>query len=136
MYLQNNYFTDSMRFIMQKNTFLLSLFIALITVFLFVQPGYSASIKERMAGRIPAITSLKNSGVVGENNKGYLEFRGAKKSQQLVQDENKDRGVVYKAIAKKQGAAANLVGKRRAQMIAQKGKAGQWFQKLVQKITV
>jgi len=67
--------------------------------------------------------------VVGENNKGYLEFRGAKKSQQLVQDENKDRGVVYKAIAKKQGAAANLVGKRRAQMIAQKGKAGQWFQK-------
>ena len=114
---------------MQKNAFLLSLFISLITVFLFVQPGFSASIKERMAERIPAITSLKDSGVVGENNKGYLEFRGAKKSEQLVQDENKDRAVVYAAIAKKQGAAADLVGKRRAKMIAENGKAGQWFQK-------
>ena len=115
---------------MQKNTFLLSLFISLITVLLFVQPGYSASIKERMAGRIPAITSLKDSGVVGENNKGYLEFRAAKKSEKIVQDENKDRGVVYKAIAKKQGVSSDLVGKRRAKMIAQKGKAGQWFQKI------
>lgn len=114
---------------MQKNTFILSLFISLITVLLFVQPGYSASIKERMAGRIPAINSLKGSGVVGENNKGYLEFRAAKKSVKLVQNENKDRGVVYKAIAKKQGASAALVGARRAKMIAQKGKAGQWFQK-------
>jgi uncharacterized protein YdbL (DUF1318 family) len=118
-----------MRFIMQKNTFLLSLFISLITVLLFVQPGYSASIKERMAGRIPAITSLKDSGVVGETNKGYLEFRAAKKSTKLVADENKDRGVVYKAIAKKQGVSADLVGKRRAKMITQKGKSGQWFQK-------
>ena len=114
---------------MQKNTFLLSLFISLITVLLFVQPGYSASIKERMAGRIPAITSLKDSGVVGENNKGYLEFRAAKKSEKLIQDENKDRGIVYKAIAKKQGVSADLVGTRRAKMISQKGKAGQWFQK-------
>ena len=114
---------------MQKNTFLLSLFISFITIFLFVQPGYSASIKERMAERIPAITSLKDSGVLGENNKGYLEFRGAKKSEQLVQDENNDRGVVYNAIAKKQGASADLVGARRAQMIAQNGNAGQWFQK-------
>lgn len=114
---------------MRKNAFLLSLFISLISVLLFIQPGFSASIKERMAERIPAITSLKNSGVIGENNKGYLEFRGAKKSEQLVLDENKDRGVVYAAIAKKQGATADLVGKRRAKMIAQNGNAGQWFQK-------
>jgi uncharacterized protein YdbL (DUF1318 family) len=114
---------------MQKNAFLLSIFISLITVFLFVQAGFSASIKERMAERIPAITSLKDSGVVGENNKGYLEFRGAKESEQLVQDENNDRSVVYEAIAKKQGAAADLVGTRRAKMIAENGKTGQWFQK-------
>ena len=117
-----------MRFIMQKNTFLLSLFISLITVLLFVQPGYSASIKERMAERIPAITSLKDSGVVGENNKGYLEFRAAKKSEALVQDENNDRGLVYNAIAKQQGVSADLVGARRAKMIAQQGNTGQWFQ--------
>ena len=114
---------------MQKHTFLLTLFISFITLLLFAQPGYSASIKERMANRIPAINTLKDSGVVGENNKGYLEFRGAKKSEQLVQDENTDRGVVYNAIAKKQGATAELVGARRAKMIAQNGGAGQWFQK-------
>ena len=114
---------------MRKNCFLLSLLVTLVTVSLFVQPGYSASIKDRMVGRIPAITSLKSAGVVGENNKGYLEFRAAKKNEQLVQDENKDRGIVYSAIAKRQGATSDLVGKRRAKMIAQKGKPGQWFQK-------
>ena len=118
-----------MRLIMHKHTLSFSLLIALFSVVLFVQPAISASIKDRMAGRIPAITQLKNSGVVGENNKGYLEFRSAKQSEKLVADENKDRSVVYKAIAKKQGASADLVGKRRAQMIAQKGKPGQWFQK-------
>ena len=114
---------------MRKNCFLLSLLVTLATVSLFVQPGYSASIKDRMAERIPAINSLKNAGVVGENNRGYLEFRAAKKDEQLVQDENNDRGIVYNAIAKKQGAPADLVGKRRAKMIEQNGKSGQWFQK-------
>lgn len=114
---------------MRKNSFLLPLLFTLVTVFLFVQPGYSASIKERMAARIPAITQLKDSGVVGENNKGYLEYRAAKKNEQLVKDENADRRRVYTAIAKKQGAPVDLVGKRRAAMILQNGKAGQWFQK-------
>lgn len=114
---------------MHKHTLSFSLVIILATVLFFAGPACSASIKDRMAGRIPAITQLKNSGVVGENNKGYLEFRGAKKSETLVADENKDRNIVYKAIAKKQGASADLVGKRRAQMIAQKGQAGQWLQK-------
>ncbi len=82
-----------------------------------------------MAQRLPEITKMKNQGVFGENNKGYLEFREAKKGEALLHAENKDRAVVYKAIAKKQGASADLVGKRRAKMIAQKGKAGQWFQK-------
>lgn len=82
-----------------------------------------------MAERIPAINSLKNAGVVGENNQGYLEFRAAKKSEQLVEDENKDRNTVYSAIAKNQGATAALVGKRRAKMIEEKGQSGQWFQK-------
>jgi uncharacterized protein len=117
------------RLIMHKHTLSVSLLIALFSVFFFVQPGISASIKERMAARIPAINQLKDSGVVGENNKGYLEFRGAKKSEKMVAEENQDRGTVYTAIAKKQGASAELVGKRRATMIAEKGKAGQWFQK-------
>ncbi|MCP4341838.1 MAG: YdbL family protein [Desulfobulbaceae bacterium] len=90
----------------------------------------SAGIKERMAGRIPAINTLKAQGAIGENNKGFLEYRtGSKPQPQLVADENKDRAKVYGAISKQQGASAVLVGERRANMIAQKGKAGQWFQK-------
>lgn len=118
-----------MRLIMRKNFFLLPLLFTLLSCFLFVQAGHSAGIKERMAGRIPAITSLKDSGVVGENNKGFLEFRAARQSEQLISDENKDRATVYSAIAKNQGAPAELVGKRRAKMIEENGTKGQWFQK-------
>lgn len=89
----------------------------------------AASIKERMAKRIPAITSLKDQGIVGENNKGLLEFRSAKKQADLVAAENKDRKAVYKAIGKSQGTSPDHVGKRRAKMIASKGKKGYWYQK-------
>ena len=91
---------------------------------------YSASIKDRMAGRIPAINSLKDQGAIGENNKGFLEYRSATKPQpEVVSGENKDRGTVYKAIGKKQKVSPALVGERRAKMIADKGKAGHWYQK-------
>ena len=114
---------------MRKNTFLLPLLFTLLTFFVFVQASHSAGIKERMAERLPAITALKNSGVVGENNKGFLEFRAAKQSEQLVLDENNDRATVYSAIAKNQGAPTELVGKRRAKMVEENGTKGQWFQK-------
>ena len=83
-----------------------------------------------MAGRIPAINSLKDQGAIGENSKGYLEYRAAKKPQlDLVNGENKDRGTVYAAIGKKQKVSAALVGQRRAKMIVNNGKSGHWFQK-------
>lgn len=88
-----------------------------------------ASIKDRMAARIPVINSLKAAGVVGENNQGLLEFRSGDKSKQdVVNAENSDRKKVYAAIAKKEGVKSALVGQRRAKMIAQKGQKGQWFQ--------
>lgn len=115
---------------MQPSRFSL-VFAAIVCVFLLIAPAsQAASVKERMAARIPAITGLKDKGTIGENNKGYLEFRtGDRGSAKLVADENKDRGAVYAAIAKKQGASPALVGQRRAKMIADKGKKGHWFQK-------
>lgn len=101
---------------------LISLFIA--------STSQAGSIKERMAARIPAINSLMDQGVVGENNKGFLEYRSSARPQQdVVNGENQDRKTVYQAIAKKQGASATLVGQRRAKMIVQKGKKGRWYQK-------
>lgn len=108
-----------------------SLWTSLFLLFLLVLAplAHSASIKERMASRIPAINQLKDSGAIGEDNNGFLAFRGGNKSKaQLISDENKDRKSVYVAIGKKQGASPGLVGQRRAKMIAEKGKKGHWFQ--------
>lgn len=101
-----------------------------LTVLLFtVVNGYSASIKDRMVARQPAINKLKDQGLVGENNKGLLQFRTDKKvKQEIIQNENKDRKTVYGAIARKQGVKPGLVGQRRAKQIAEKGSPGQWFQ--------
>ena len=102
----------------------------LITFFLSGSIAQSASIKERMASIIPAINALKAKGTIGENNKGFLEFRGNNQPQKdVIGAENKDRLQVYKAIGKKQGASSTLVGQRRAKTIAQKSKPGHWYQK-------
>lgn len=91
--------------------------------------GYGASIKDRMVARIPAINALKDKGIVGENNRGFLEYRSNEQLQkQMIQEENQDRGAVYGAIAKKQGVSAELVGQRRAKQIADIGSSGHWFQ--------
>ncbi len=89
----------------------------------------AASVKERMAARLPAITALKEQGLLGENNKGYLSYlKGSKPQQDMVKAENADRKKVYAAISKKQGVSINLVGKRRAKMLFERGKTGHWFQ--------
>lgn len=116
---------------MRKNNILLPYLLICIACSLFITTSaYSSSIKDRMAARIPAINSMKNQGTVGENNKGFLEYRSAAKPQaNVVSGENADRAAVYGAIGKKQKVSATLVGQRRASMIAEKGTPGQWFQK-------
>lgn len=97
-----------------------------------VAAGAFASAKEirdRMIARLPAIKALKAKGIVGENNKGFLEFVGQKKEQpDVVAAENQDRTKVYNAIAKQQGTTAELVGKHRAVQIAAKAQSGDWLQ--------
>jgi uncharacterized protein YdbL (DUF1318 family) len=116
---------------MRKNFFFLSSLYLFLAGFIFMAAvAHSASIKEQMAARIPAINTLKDQGVIGENNKGFLEYRTANKPEQtLVQAENTDRAAVYAAIGKNQGASPVLVGERRAAMIVENGQAGHWFQK-------
>lgn len=116
---------------MRRYTFSL-LAILFCTTFLLSSMGFAASakdIQQRMKSRHPVITKLKDGGNVGENNKGFLEFRGAKKHSDVVNAENNDRRIVYKAIAKKQKVTVELVGERRALKIAEQGKAGHLFQR-------
>jgi uncharacterized protein YdbL (DUF1318 family) len=89
----------------------------------------SSEIKQRMISRLPIIQALKDKGIVGENNKGFLEFIGGQKEKaDVVRAENKDREEVYAAIAKQQGTTAEVVGKHRAIQITQNARAGEWLQ--------
>jgi uncharacterized protein len=98
-------------------------------VFLFSASASCAGIKARMKDRLPKIIELKAAGIVGENNQGFLAFIGAdRKEQALVDAENNDRQLVYEAIAKQQGTAADVVGRRRALQIAENAKPGEWLQ--------
>ena len=108
------------------HTLILSLTLTLLFASAAAQAG---DIKQQMAARLPAITNLKNSGIVGENNQGLLKFRGPKTEEKLVAAENNDRIRVYAAIAKSQKVSAALVGQRRAAQIAEKGSSGQKFQR-------
>ena len=91
--------------------------------------AFADDIKARMKSRLPVIKKLKAQGIVGEDNKGYLQFVGGKKTKaDVVAAENKDRQTVYGAIAKQQGTTAELVGKRRALQIANKAAPGEWVQ--------
>lgn len=116
---------------MKNNIFIttisLSLSILLITGVLAF--AGSKEIKGRMKARLPVINALKSNGIVGENNRGYLEFiKNNKSKKDVVISENQDRKKIYSAIAKQQGVTADLVGKRRAKQIAQRAKPGHWIQ--------
>ena len=109
--------------------------IAVLSIFvlaLLITNGYSSSakeIKQRMIARLPEIKALKNKGIVGENNLGYLQFIGNKKEKaDVVNAENRDRKLVYEAIAKQQNTTVEVVGKHRAIQIANKAQAGEWLQ--------
>ena len=108
--------------------------IALFTLLIFSAEGNcfagADDIKARMQQRLPTIVNLKSDGLVGENNKGYLEFvpGAAQKEAVVISAENKDRESVYDAIAKQQGTSQQLVGERRANQIGQKASSGSWLQ--------
>lgn len=88
------------------------------------------NIKERMLGRLPAINTLKDKGIIGEDSEGYLQFRSSDQPQKdMISAENQDRRSVYEAIARKEGAQTSLVGQRRARQIEEIGKSGHWFLK-------
>ena len=114
-----------------------SIFYAIIALFVlsvFSTEGMcfagASDIKAWMQERLPTIVQMKADGVIGENNKGFLEFvpGTAPKMQNVIADENGDRKIVYSAIAKQQQTTAELVGERRATQIAQRAGAGEWLQ--------
>ncbi len=87
------------------------------------------AVKARMVERLPQVDALKAQGAVGENNRGLLEVRGGSADTgAVVSAENKDREVVYAAVAKQAGISADQVGKKRAASLAQNSSPGVWVQ--------
>lgn len=88
------------------------------------------AVKARIEQRLGAVTALKDRGVAGENNRGFLEVRGNASGgdQQVISDENSDRRTVYGALGAQTGASADAVGRQRAQQIASIAKRGHWIQ--------
>ena len=114
---------------MEQRTITKILTFLVIGFFVLGATAFADDIKARMKNRLPVIKKLKIEGIVGEDNKGYLQFVGGNKAKaDVVAAENKDRKTVYTAIAKQQGTTAELVGKRRALQIAQKAAPGEWVQ--------
>jgi uncharacterized protein YdbL (DUF1318 family) len=88
------------------------------------------ALKARIEKRVGSVNALKDKGVAGENNQGYLEARGGASAadQQIISEENSDRRAVYAAIAAKTKASADQVGQKRAAQIASLARKGHWVQ--------
>lgn len=88
------------------------------------------AVKARIEQRLASVDALKDRGVIGENNRGFVEVRGnaAAADQRIVADENADRQTVYAAIAAQSRESADAVGRARAHKIAASARPGQWIQ--------
>lgn len=104
-------------------------FLAAVILLLAAQSVRAGEIKDRMIARLPVVNELKAQGVVGENNRGYLEYRTKERPRADVVDaENQDRRTVFQAIAKRQNTTPEFVGQARAAQIADRQAAGTWVQ--------
>lgn len=106
---------------------LLGLCLAAVVVPAMAADG--GGIKTRMLNRLPVINDYKARGIVGETNKGFVQVMGIDGEwSEVVAAENKDRRLVYQAIAAKTGAPVETVGLRRALQIRETAAPGTWLQ--------
>jgi uncharacterized protein YdbL (DUF1318 family) len=87
-------------------------------------------VKARLAQRLGALDQFKSSGAIGETNRGLVDLRAASPAAgDLVAAENRDRGIVYAAIAQQTGSTVETVGRARAKQIAAASASGVWVQR-------
>ena len=119
---------------MKKQKTIYCYMIVLFSV-LFMAANLSAAssmsnIQQNMKKRLPEVVTLKKNGIIGENNKGLLEFiTNNRQKANLVNAENNDRKTVYRAIAKQQKTTESFVAEQRAKQIRDKGEKGFYYQK-------
>jgi len=111
---------------------IIALFLGALLLLVVAVQAESAELKERFLQRRPLLEQMKNLKWIGENNLGFLVFRGEagknEKNIKIVQEENGDRKTVYGEIAVKVNTPIEEVGKRRAVQIAVLATVGHWLQ--------
>ena len=107
-----------------------SLLIVLFSLVAVVSITWADGIKERMKQRLPQIIQMKQQGIIGENDRGYLEYvSGNQPNQEIVEAENSDRQKVYEMIAKQQGVPIQKVEQLRAAQIVRKAIEGEMLKR-------
>jgi len=87
------------------------------------------AVKARMSQRLADLDQFKAQGAIGENNRGLVELRQASPAAgDIAAGENRDREIVYAALAQQTGSSAETVGRARAKQIAAGSAAGVWLQ--------
>ena len=85
--------------------------------------------KARMAQRLPELDQFKAKGELGENSRGLVELRnGSVEAGDVMAGENRDRAMIYAAIAKQTGSAPEQVGRAQGRQIATDSAPGTWLQ--------
>lgn len=85
--------------------------------------------KARMMKRLNTILELKQKGIVGEDNRGYLApLRQGEQYRSIIEAENRDRRIIYEYIARTQGVDLSTVERLRAKQIRKRALKGQWIQ--------
>ena len=100
------------------------------SIFSASPPASNQEVLERINHRLQRTEASKRAQLVGETNVGLLEARRELTASQreLVRDENRDRRIIYDAIADRHGLTWQHVGTVRARQIAARGAGGIWFQ--------
>ncbi len=76
---------------------------SLLAEYAYAQDEVQSAIESRKA-RYQAIKDHKRQGLIGENNKGYLTaFSEDSAVKNLVEQENRDRLIIYKSIVEQKG---------------------------------
>jgi uncharacterized protein YdbL (DUF1318 family) len=93
----------------------------------YAEDGLSADVEQaaiRRRDRKAELTMHEGEGHIGENRMGLVEIRSSKAPGQLVNAENADRMLIYRAISQKNGAAFEDVQKLYAKRLQEDAPVG------------
>jgi uncharacterized protein YdbL (DUF1318 family) len=115
---------------MKTALFRLCLFVSVLALGTVVARAEDlGAVKARMTQRLSQLDQFKEKGAIGENNRGLVELRNPSPAAgDVVAGENRDREIVYAAIAQQQRVSTETVGRARAKQIAAGSAAGVWLQ--------